>query len=137
MSSAVTCVLQVRARDLPGSPGNEAALLGAKLGPLQPPLLPAAVQGSMTPRAPSHAVTSLKLQQNSWIHPTGPQWNFLFWLDLPGPSSCAILHSNCKFYCCLVLKLYEKRCFTQMDEIYFTFWLVMNFILCLMYLSPR
>lgn len=80
--------------------------------------------------------TSLKLQQNCWIHPTVPLWNFLFCLDLPGASSCVTPHTNSKFCCCLVLKLYEERCFTQMDEIYFPFWLVMNFILCLMYLSP-
>lgn len=49
--------MQIRAKDLSGSPGDEAVLLGDKTGPLQPPLL---LQLSGIPwqwRPPCHAVT--------------------------------------------------------------------------------
>lgn len=49
--------MQIRAKDLSGSPGNEAVLLGGKMGPLQPPLLLQLCRIQWHWRAPSHAVT--------------------------------------------------------------------------------
>lgn len=81
--------------------------------------------------------SSLKLWQICWIYPEVIQWRSPFRSDLPGAYCFSTQCTNSKFQIWLVLKLYKKRCFIQMDEIYFIFLLVMKFIHCLIHLRPR
>lgn len=137
-------MMQIGDKELPGSE-KETALLRDKLCPLQSSnfsgstlnstTVPCSLECSLT-RCNLCSNSSLKLQRNCWIYPAVTQRSFSFCLDLPGACSFATPCTNTKYQIFLLLKTYKKRCFTQMDEIYFTFLLVMKLVHCLIDLSP-